>query len=161
MFRRYDKSKRVIALFGVMLALSSGVRGSHLLCEWDGCQHAHELACKDYGSVSEGCGHSHSCESDNASHESASPSASQGVLPIDHSCPCPPDCWCHQSPEPLELPRASSVSVDVLLLRPAPSALATISDVKSSAISCYANAAADLSSSSSVERCASLCRFLI
>ncbi|WP_218932255.1 hypothetical protein [Adhaeretor mobilis] len=142
-----------------MLALLSGVRGSHLLCELGGCHPTHELACKDNGSVSKGCDHSHGCESSKELAAGDSPTADVGVLPIDR--PCPADCWCQQSPQPLELPRASSLSVDVLLLQPAPSALATINDVKSSAKSRYTDAAADQSCSSSIEHCASLCRFLI
>lgn len=161
MFRRYDKSKRVIALLGVILALSSGVRGSHLFCELGGCQHPHELACEDHQPGSESCHHSHSCESGDPSDELASHTDGEGIVPIDHSCPCPPSCWCHQSPQPLELPRASSVSVDVWLLRPAACKLATIADVISIGESRYNDAAADRSSGSSVERCVSLCRFLI
>ncbi len=161
MFRRYDKSKRVIALLGVMLALSSGVRGSHLFCELGGCQHPHEVACEDHQAASESCHHSHRCGSDKASHESASQIDGEDHDPIDDSCPCPPDCWCHQSPQPLELPRASSLSVDVLLLRPASCGLATITDVITTGQSRYSDAVADQSSGSSVERCASLCRFLI
>lgn len=155
MLHRHDNSKRVIALLGVMLAMSSGMQHAHLLCGLSGCavaavaEHTYTLASAENHSCS------HSCDC----HASKTTGGDQG----DHSpCPCPPECWCQQAPQPLELPRSVPEPTELLLQGficcTSTSIAVANCDLIASQISFGAT---DATTESSVERCVQLCRFLI
>lgn len=165
-FRRYDNLKRGVALLGVALALLSGVEQTHLLCQLGGCAEvATGQSCEHHDadeSAATTC--SHSCNSP-APRIAAKPSTAKlvdndsGLAHQDGSCPCPPDCWCNQTPQPLELPRGPSESSVAQLIVLLSSGCCT-----SVAISVDAepyNSTNSLLAQTSPERCASLCRFLI
>ncbi|QEG35887.1 hypothetical protein Pr1d_31930 [Bythopirellula goksoeyrii] len=157
-FRHYDNSKRAIALLGVVLALSSGFQQAHWLCELGGCKAAAVAvtSCEHHCAVTHSCSHSHGCNADKPSGSEDCSGSQNG------SCPCPPECWCHQAPQPLELPR-SAPEPNELLLQGFVGGTVSVSavancDSASLHISAWANEAMV---ESSPERCAHLCRFLI
>ncbi len=158
MFRHYDNSKRAIALLGVVLALSSGFQQAHWLCELGGCKAASvaDKSCEHDSKVTHSCTHSHG-------YNIGKPSASEDCDQSQKgSCPCPPECWCHQAPQPLELPRSAPEPAE-LLLQGFVCGFANENAVADSDsiclhISAWANEAMVETSS---ERCAHLCRFLI
>ena len=162
MFSRYNNMKRGAALLGLMLALLSGLEGSHLLCQIRVCSIVAADA-PDHRGESVTCGCSYpGCA------PSGTPSASNPQLCGQHdgcdqdgSCPCPPTCWCKQAPQPFELPKDASPSIEILLIAISSSsntvALGT-DPVTKPGIDCLF---ADSPHVTSTERCAKLCRFLI
>jgi len=78
------------------------------------------------------------------------------------SCPCPPTCWCHQTPEPLGLPTSAPISVD-LLAQSIGQSLATRTQPTccDPGLLSGLKAPTDASIGSVMLRCATLCRFLI
>lgn len=162
MFRRCANSKRVIALFGIVLALLPSVQHSHLLCHLGGCATSSlEAACSEHvHPEAKTCSHSHAC----TTTQETSPSSPQGSGKDDQdrSCPCPPDCWCHQAPQPLELPKCPSEPIERLLQDITLCDATTVADISPyQTMSCEATSAIAASSESVVQRCAELCRFLI
>ncbi|QEG37203.1 hypothetical protein [Bythopirellula goksoeyrii] len=152
MFNRCDISKRVIALLGVVLALSSGFQSVHWVCALGGC----EIAALETHTAAEthACCHSHDCH--------ASKVATPAESDPSHDCPCPPECWCHQAPQPLELPRTAPEPTELLLqgfvCNPASTIVMANCDFLSSQ---SAAGAIEDAVETSAERCAHLCRFLI
>ena len=162
MFRRYANSKRVIALLGVVLALLPCVQHGHLLCALGGCATSPmEGACSEHvNSETTTCSHAHACKS---TRETAVPSSlDDGIDEQNSSCPCPPSCWCHQAPQPLELPRCPTGPIELLLQS---NTLADATNVAAidlhQTLSYDCASAVATSSESAVQRCAQLCRFLI
>lgn len=167
MLRRYHNMKRGVALLGVVLALLSGVEQTHLLCQLGGCAasgcvDSSEHACHQHGAdefEASPCSDSHRTSPAVAAEKSASHVG--GLAHKDHSCPCPPDCWCQRAPQPLELPRGSTESGEGQLATvPANQGVAyyvVVVDVKPPA---FAGEGSPLGKTSP-ERCAALCRFLI
>ncbi|TWU22734.1 hypothetical protein Pla144_41950 [Bythopirellula polymerisocia] len=154
MLRQYDNLKRGFALLGVILALSSGFQHAHWICILGGCSvaKAEDLNSADTHS----CCHSHRCDADKAT-KLAGCDQSQ-----DSSCPCPPECWCHQAPQPLELPRSALEPSELLLQGFVCGIASTFSvanyDSIDSPISAWAT---ESMAETSVEFCAHFCRFLI
>lgn len=159
MFRRYDNSKRAIALLGALLALLPGAQQAGLLCELGGCtapsvEHAGSDGCC---TVTTACSHSHMCQTTSA----APAPGQQGVDETDSSSPCPTDCWCHQTPQPLDLRKDSSQPFELLLRCEVVCHISTIeTDHRETSAPGKAQAIGG-TTESVVHRCAELCRFLI
>lgn len=160
MFSRYNNTKRGAALLGVMLALLSGMEGSHLLCQMGVCS----IAVAEDGSDQHGesvtciCSNPYGCAA-----TGEPPASNRQVYGCDQggSCPCPPTCWCKHAPQPFELPKDSSPSVEILFLALSSnsSSVALGTDpVTKPGIDCLF---VDSPHVTSTERCARLCRFLI
>ena len=183
MFRRYDNLKRAIALMGVMLTLSCCAQTAHFLCLVAGCAELSDNGAADTGqchrhansSTSE-CHHASECTT--AGCLAADPAAYTSVkghtLDKGHTgdkghaedeggaCPCPPSCWCHQTPDPFSMPNGASVPVRPLSPGAAPyltTPLAVAGCNQPSSPVLASNGS--LSANSSGARCAQLCRFLI
>lgn len=159
-FRRYDNSKRVIALLGVMLALSSSAQQVRLYCYLIGCAPSSgdivESDRTDYAAHT-GCAR---CRATKATtgpiHQH------DGVNEGGNSCPCPQHCWCRQAPEPFELPRNGVDLAEVLLFSTLFCPSMSIAEVVGEPPSPDALASEVVSSEdSATKRCARLCRFLI
>lgn len=163
MLSRYNNSKRITALLGVVLALLPSVQHLHLLCHLGGCATtcSAETECSEHAhSEAKSCSHSHACTS---ARETSVPSSERDCIDDqDKSCPCPPDCWCHQPPQPLQLPKCPSEPIELLLQDITLSDASTVAEIRADRTgSCdYASTAA-VSTESAVQRCAELCRFLI
>lgn len=162
MFQRYNNTKRGVALLGVILALLSSMESSHLFCQMGLCSVAEAAKpCDQHvDSETESCSHSKGCA---ASSELPAPNR-QGCGIQNHqdgSCPCPPTCWCQQTPQPLELPKDSNSSAEILLLALSLSntSVALSSDPAAKPGVNYLSG--DSLHVTSTERCARLCRFLI
>ncbi len=153
MLHCHDNSKRVLALLGVMLAMSSGMQSAHLLCGLSGCAVATvaEPTCTQASAETHSCSHSRDCPA------SKTTGGDQG----DNS-PCPAECWCQQTPQPLELPRSAPEPTELLLQGFVCGTATSIAVANCNFIaSQISSGATDATAESSVERCAHLCRFLI
>jgi len=156
MFYRNHNLRRAIGLLAIVLALLSGVQQGHALCYLAGCNIVSTQTEKTDSSVGRCCSQ-RSCRV-----QSPSLSECEGVGKPSGSCPCPPTCWCHQTPGPLGLPTSAPVSVDLLaqgieqslatMIQPVCCDQGWLSELK---------APADASIETVVLRCAKLCRFLI
>jgi len=167
-FRRYNNSKRVTALLGVVLALLPSVQHLHLVCVLGGCATSslQTACCEHVNSETKTCSHAHSCKSTQAcksTRDTAVPSSLDGGTDKQNSsCPCPQSCWCHQTPQPFELPRCPSEPIELLLQSIALSDATIGATLDLHQTRSYdGTSAIAASSESSVQRCAQLCRFLI
>ena len=162
MFRRYDNLKRALSLLGMALALSSTAPQTHAFCQQaecaaalpdcenrHSCPFAHSEPCCRSGSPAD-CGHSamDGCRDEHRGTQS-------------DPCPCPPACWCHQSPEPLQLPRNAPGPTDQLVQC---AVYLDHAELDSSRVEQQSRVAAleslDSSVMSAAQVCAQLCRFL-
>ena len=77
-------------------------------------------------------------------------------------CPCPSNCWCHQTPDPLAMPKSTSSAVELVF-----SEMVHWFAAHHAAVDCdFASLprralTMDLSADSAADRCTQLCRFLI
>jgi len=169
MFYRNYNLKRVVGLLGVALAMLSGIQQNHAFCLLSGCGSptaSFEKTGEKTGRSVAVCCSSQSCSNMLAKSSASTASASTGCQNVDKqsdSCPCPPSCWCHQSPEPLGLPTSASKSLDLLSQSTVETLLPSTSQAGSDPCSPH-----DLETTigtSSIEsvilHCAKLCRFLI
>lgn len=169
MFHHYGSLKRVIAIFGMALLLSSSLQQTRVFCFLAGCA---PKSCGAQPGQGELGGHACSgrdCPFSRAHRELHQPC---DALPADScvdalfdscptSCPCPPACWCHQSPEPFELPRTATVSIELVDLGPVYSDMTIDGSTLSS--QCRRERAISVlnaSAMSAAEVCAHLSRFL-
>lgn len=162
-FSRHNNLKRGIALLGVALALLSGVEHTHLLCQLGGCSEVSaEKVCHHHETdEAKAATCSHSCKS-TIRTLAAKPASDEGESAHqDGSCPCPPDCWCHRSPQPLELPRAPSESSVAQLVNLLSSHCVASAAICVDAEPHHGTSELNPLAQTSPERCASLCRFLI
>jgi len=106
-FYRSYNMKRAVGLLGVALALLSGVQQSHSFCYLAGCASPSSPVDTKAGSSVGTCTCSRMC---NEGRTKSSPLSSVRAPEVGQSgsCPCPPTCWCHQSPGPLSLPISAS-----------------------------------------------------
>lgn len=165
MFQRYDKSKRVLALLGVVLTLSSGAYSTHLSCHLAGCvvssgvESRHQLAIPTPESNSHSCMCTHTCKVTKVVLSTS------GQSVCDHGedgpCPCPTSCFCHRTPDPLDLPKDSSATIELVLSGTIANGLAVSSGISNCHQPLPFAPTVGLSPESSVARCALLCRFLI
>ncbi len=164
MLSRYNNSKRITALLGVVLALLPSVQDLHLLCHLGGCAAtcSAETACSEHShSEAKSCSHSHACTS--AREASVRSPERDCIDDQDKSCPCPPDCWCHQPAQPLQLPKGPSEPIELLLrnLTQSDASIVVAAIGADRTASCDYASTADVWTESAVQRCAELCRFLI
>lgn len=161
MFRRHDNLKRAVALLGVVLTLSPAGYAAHFTCSLVGCSSSGtaELAEGSTDSCGHACDCSASCtliEAVTVTDQHATPSEGE-----EGPCPCPPRCLCHRTPDPLDVPKGSSTSVELVVTGTVTwmgdSPAVTDGDQRSSAWVMVVGLAPE----SSVARCAQLCRFLI
>jgi len=181
MFYRNHNLRLAIGLLGVVLTLWSGVQQSHAFCYLAGCNSAttqsektekadsiESVRCcsRSYSSKKGYCSKKSYCsrQTKSSSAESKSSAETEGVdLPNGSCpCPCPPTCWCHQSPEPLGLPTSVPASIDLLsqgfgqslapMVQPSCCDQGLLYD---------SNTTTDASIATVLLRCAKLCRFLI
>lgn len=165
MIRRYNNSKQITALLGVALALLPSVQHLHLLCHLGGCatSFSTETACNEHGNLeTKTCCHSHAhaCTS---TRETSFPSQQEdGIDEHSRSCPCPPDCWCHQAPQPFELPKCPLEPIEMLLQSIAQGDATNVTAIDFHPTLSYDRFSVFATSTeSTVQRCAQLCRFLI
>lgn len=157
MFYRTGNLRRATALAGVMLSLSVIAQNCGLYCQLGACGTVASASVPEKGSCCQHCGghtdpdlaHSHSNKPCQQHHDSD-----------DESCPCPESCWCHQAPQPSELPRPSGGDVELTyqgIFTTSAELVATIaSPTEWTSESRFAD-----SSDHSLCSCAMLCRFLI
>lgn len=161
MFQRYHNLKRGAALFGAILALLSGMGNTHWMCQLGGCatEAADDLCVYQDSQLVKSCPHSHGCNAaSEASHSDPEPRHEKHDR---SSCPCPPDCWCNQTPQPLELPKSTTDTSELLTLTLSQSEV-VIAIVACDALdSPFNQGEVPDQSASSTQRCAQLCRFLI
>ncbi len=162
MFRRYDNLKRAIALLGVVVTLSSGTQQTHFLCDLAGCVIPGSVrvegvapCCKQEGSSVGRCSHSQRSTSQVAGSQDRCAEENEG------SCPCPPSCWCHQTPAPMNLPKDTS-ELPLLVLTGIENLGATAVETidGSQPPQVVSTIALESSSLSASQRCVQLCRFL-
>ncbi len=159
MFYRHHNLRRALGLLGVVLALASTAQQTQVFCVIAGCS----PATASEGEVHHGtCPHScHQNETANTSlpHEGCHDEP-QNSCPAP--CPCPDTCWCHQSPEPFELPKAPSQPSELLLtgLVYHDATIASVSHAEQSLRTMWLTAL-DSSTTTSAQLCSELCRFLI
>ena len=164
MFRRYDNLKRAICLLGVVLALSPSLQETHAFCFIAGCAPTHSSGEADGSGDAEhtscsghDCSASDTCQSNSNDSEHHQEPGEQSPA----QCPCPPACWCHQSPSPLELPKSGPAPFELLVAGPVYVALASFDTTQSAHLSRFdAISAIDSSVKSAPQVCAQLCRFL-
>jgi len=159
MFYRNHNLKRTIGLLGVVLAMLSGIQQSHALCYLAVCNtHSASVEKADKGTAA--CPFAHRCN-ERRTKPSVLPEDA-GVNRHSDSCPCPPTCWCHQSPGPLSLPTSACEPVEL-----SPRSLERFHSPMTSLGVCGRSSSADLEAmiGASIEsvtlHCAKLCRFLI
>jgi len=155
MFHRYHNLRRAVGLLGVVLALSSTAQQTRMFCMIAGCSPA--SACDEEV-------HHGTYQSETAKASLSSCDTCHGELnesrPVQ--CPCPDSCWCHQSPEPFELPKPPSQPLELLLTGVVytDATIASTPDGEQSARTASL-AALDSSTTTSAQLCSKLCRFLI
>ncbi len=164
MFYRNHNLRRAIGLFGIVIALLSGVQQGHTFCYLTGCNSVSTRSDSTQTEKSDSfvsvCSCSQSC---NVVQEKSSVlTQGQGVDNPSGSCPCPPTCWCHQTPGPLGLPTSAPVSVN-LLAQGIEQSLATMIQLAccDQGLLPELKASTDTSLETVMLRCAKLCRFLI
>lgn len=161
MFYRYHNLKRGVALFGAMLALLSGMGNTHWMCQLGGCASvaADEVCIYHDSQPVKSCPHSHGCnaasEVTHSDHEPRRDKHDRG------SCPCPSDCWCNQAPQPLELPKNTTDTSELLTLTFSQSQVVIAIADCDALVSPFNQGEVPDQSVSSTQRCAQLCRFLI
>jgi hypothetical protein len=173
-----------------MLALLSGMEHSHWLCYWGACAYAAGEAtsthhdddaraadnCRHADQAALSCRASCCCASNYpastpaqastptqasiATHNDNHADPQRGACPCP-SGPCPSGCWCQQAPQPLELPRESAQSSEVLLAGLSLTHPVFTPGVYGGMGSSLEEAGAAIQTASAAERCAELCRFLI
>lgn len=159
MFHRYHNLRRAVGLLGVVLALSSTAQRTQVFCVLAGCSVASACDTEVHR-----CTCSHSCHQNESktaplAHDCCHDEADSS-LPAE--CPCPDSCWCHQSPEPFELPKTPSQPHE-LLLTSLVNTDATLTSVLLGEQSARTASlvALDSSTATSAQLCSELCRFLI
>jgi len=164
MFYHYDNLKRAIGLLSVVLVLSSGFQQTGLCCylagsaSTDSCNVAEEHCCSEHV-----CPHSPMRQGNSTPHESASQDECSDHLCCSclGPCPCPPTCYCHQSPDPFELPRSAPEPTELLVLGSVCADVTMIGALHNEQLSRAAVIAVlDSSVKSAAQVCAQLCRFL-
>lgn len=159
MFYRYHNLRRAVGLLGVVLALSSTGQQTRMFCVIAGCSPAsacdaevHHGTCPHSCNQSETAKASPSCDTCHDELEDSRPA----------QCPCPNSCWCHQSPEPFELPKTPSQPLELLLTGVVytDATIASTPDGEQSART-VSLAALHSSTTTSAQFCSELCRFLI
>ena len=161
MFGRHDNLKRAISILGIVLALSPTLQHTHAFCHLAGCT----------ASPSSAAAEAHDCSEHNCPFTRHNHSSVQGSTPDrcgddfndsqSAPCPCPPACWCHQSPEPLELPRNAPEPTNLLLFGAVYLDVAVLDTSRDEQRSRNAVLASlDSSARSAAQICAQLCRFL-
>ena len=161
MYYRSDKLRQVICLLGVMLTLSPALQGVHAFCQLSGCVSDGGLeTVAEHECSSHGCSHSHSDHASvpNPTHDDCDDNLSGSR---HSSCPCPSTCWCHQTAEPLELPRSAPVTPELLMelgVYLNSTSLDTSRDEHQSRNAALASL--ESSAMSATELCVRLCRFL-
>lgn len=161
MFYRYHNLRRAVGLLGVVLALSSTAQQAGMLCVVAGCSPA--SACDEevhHGTCPHSCHQSETAKASLSSCDNTCHDELEGPLPAQ--CPCPDSCWCHQSPEPFELPKTPSQPIELLLtgLVCTDGTIACIPYGEQSARKINL-AALGSSTASAAQFCSELCRFLI
>jgi len=158
MFQRCDNLKRVISLLGVALALSSTLQQTRAFCYLAGCAPTSKIDTSE-----EHCCSNHDCPHSRERDATAEQDRSRDDLCRSYpgQCPCPQDCWCHQSPEPFEVPRIVLVPSELLVLGPVYMDVAFMGAPHGDQFSQDATIAIlDSSVKSATQVCAHLCRFL-
>ena len=158
MFQRCDNLKRAISLLGVALALSSTLQQTRAFCYLAGCA----------PTSSDNVAEEHCCSDHECPYSRERAAAAEQDHSVDDlcrscptQCPCPQDCWCHQSPEPFELPRSVPVPSELLVLGSVYLDVTFIGAQHGNQVSPDANfAILDSSVKSASQFCAHLCRFL-
>jgi len=156
-FYRSYNMKRAIGLLGVVLALLSGVQQGHSFCFLAGCVSPSSSVDAKADCLGGAC----SC-SRRSSERQVKCSPSSGVESPDagQSCPCPPTCWCHQSPGPLGLPTSASAErLSQSLGQSHTLITASVGCDQGSTRNREATVARSVDGA--MVRCAKLCRFLI
>jgi hypothetical protein len=160
-FYRCKHSKRAVALLGVVLAFSPAAQQCHLFCYLGACKAAAaDLCCEEHvASCDHSCKHCQPCKVP-VTNDSQEPAG--GFCGPPHGCPCPETCWCQQSPSPLDLPRGSTVPMDVVLQHHAVCVATSVSTSVSDASppSDWLSNSGD-TADSALQRCSLLSRFLI
>lgn len=164
MFYRNHNLRRAIGLFGIVIALLSGVQQGHTFCYLAGCNSVSKQSVSSQIEKTDKLVSVCSC-SRNCNVVQEKPSVlieGQGVDRSSGSCPCPPTCWCHQTPGPLGLPTSAPASVD-LLAQGIEQSLATMIQLAccDQGLLPELKAPTDASLETVMLRCAKLCRFLI
>jgi hypothetical protein len=169
MFHPYDKLKRAIGLLGVVLALSSSFQKTHLFCYLADCTPTFSSVvaeghdCSDHDCSDHGCPYS---KANRKSHTATvMPTHDECAYDLCGSrpgpCPCPPACWCHQAPEPFELPRSAPEPTELLVVGTVYLDVTIVGSLHGEHLSrCATIAALDSSVKSSAQVCVQLCRFL-
>jgi hypothetical protein len=152
---RKGKMKRLVAIGAALLSLSTLARQAEVFCYWGACGVEQVAVSGDENA----CCHDHACRA----------GEQKPALPCDdesnHSkerCPCPEHCWCHQAPQPLELPKLASEPVELALH----AVHSNCNDLIVDRITDFDpnkswSLAPDGYHESAAKRCAKLCRFLI
>ncbi len=158
MLFRYDNLKRAAVLLGIVLAVSSSVQQTSLLCHLAGCA-------MDSGASLGGWQADCLASSCSCSHQTAQTAELAGlpdgrVMGEDSSCPCPLSCWCHQGPVPMKLPKGTSTS-SLLVVLGIDSWYATSVEIAEDHQLSRVTSTAALESTAlpASQRCVQLCRF--
>lgn len=172
MFHRHDNMKRTIALLGIVFTLLSGSPNQHIFCSIAEGGSGHVIiSCHRQGSfTSDACPHSHGClkirskktKLETISSLLADCGQARCIKNQGRPCPCPSNCWCHQTPDPLGMPKGTVAGVvfefSGTVHWVAASHVMTECDLGPLTV----RAPTDVfSADSATSRCTQLCRFLI
>ncbi|MAT68542.1 MAG: hypothetical protein CMJ58_03365 [Planctomycetaceae bacterium] len=151
MFPRVDNLKQHIAVAAILLSLSTLAQNAGFYCALGACRTGEVASSAE----PESCCHKRVCHSD----EKPAPQQGQEHQHRHDSCPCPDSCWCHQAPQPIELPTSFDETFELAVF-------AICNDLVAGGLSdewtsLTWSAPPDLDDESALRRCAKLCRFLI
>ncbi|MBX3424289.1 MAG: hypothetical protein KF688_01295 [Pirellulales bacterium] len=154
MFPRVDNLKQQIAVAAILLSLSTLAQNAGLYCALGACGTGGVASSAE----PESCCHKHVCDSD----EEPAPQQDQEHQHRHDSCPCPDSCWCHQVPQPFELPRSFDKPFELAFV----GIFAISNDLVPGGASDHSafvtwSAPPNLDDESALRRCAKFCRFLI
>lgn len=153
MFRRVHNLKQVIALGAVLLSLSTLAQSCGLYCYLGACGPKSEASNSGCS-----CCHTHG-DHGGVTCTTASSERHDGDA---ESCPCSEGCWCHQAPQPFELPKPTIDTTEFTYLCVFATYGEPVVNVIDDQIRFFAwRSPPDGAELSAVSRCARLCRFLI
>lgn len=156
MFFRADNLKQKIAVAAILLSLSTLAQNSGLYCALGACETGRVAIAAESGA----CCHDHGCQSDK---QQPAPQGDQSKHRHDSCpCPCPDSCWCHQAPQPFELPKSFDEPFELAFLDVFAICNALVpGGLSDQWASVTWSVPPDVDEESVVHRCAKLCRFLI
>ncbi len=157
-----DNLKRAIALLGIVLVVSSTAQYASLTYILAGsCDNSHQIeqSHRHDKSMAGQCSLDCPCQTEHFLDTTESQNASVGHE--KGSSPCPPSCWCHQAPIPMELPK-STIDLSLLVILKLENSSTNSTEKSGSDQFLHAVSVIDLESSAltASQRCVHLCRFL-